>query len=156
MSGAGAGMEAATTKTEPEIWVPLSRGQAELVVQQAITPERPGASLVRVLLALGGHDQVVMADLERDPKFKDPKIAQVLIISLMVLSAFSDTKEHRASDIAEELGFSRSTLIRYLKTWLAVGVLEQDNRTRTYRLALRWRADLTANSPISSNVSSAT
>jgi DNA-binding IclR family transcriptional regulator len=43
---------------------------------------------------------------------------------------------------ASELGMSISTTLRYLKTWVAVGVLEQVSKTRRYRLAIQWRHDV--------------
>jgi DNA-binding IclR family transcriptional regulator len=34
-----------------------------------------------------------------------------------------------------------TTTLRYLETWVAIGVLEQVSKTRRYRLAIRWRHD---------------
>ncbi len=144
-----------TSRTEPEIWVPISLGQAERVVQQIVGSEGSGASLVRVLLALGGQDRVVMADLLNDPEFNDRYISQTLVVSLMVLSAFHGDVEQRVSDLADELGTSRATTVRYLKSWVAVGVLEQSQVTRKYRLALRWRTELAARNPLAPIVPSA-
>lgn len=138
-------------RTEPEIWVPISLGQAERVVQQLLDSEGPGASLVRVLLALGGHDRVVMTDLLNDPEFNDRNISQNLIISLSILSAFHGDVEQRVTDLAAELGISQSTTVRYLKSWVAVGVLEQDRTTRKYHLARRWRDEHTTSSQLLSS-----
>jgi hypothetical protein len=133
-------------KSDPEILVKLSLGQAEGIVRHVVGSGGPGVSLVRVLLALGGLDRVEMGDLERDPHFHAPKLAQVLVISLMALSPFRDCEARRVTDLAAELGMSASTLVRYLKTWVALGVLEQDQRNRRYRLALCWRNELAASS----------
>jgi predicted transcriptional regulator len=125
-------------RTEPEILVPISLAQAERVVQQIVGSTAPGVSLVRVLLALAGNDRVVMADLLTDPDV-DHNMNQHLLTGLVLLTTFHSDKEHRITDLAAELGISVSTTHRYLKTWVAVGVLEQDKATRKYRLADRWR-----------------
>lgn len=125
-------------RTEPEIWVPISLGQAERIVQQVVGSQGSGSSLVRILLALGGQDRIVMANLLDDPRVNNHLISQNVIIALLVLSALYEG-EHRVTDIADELGLSNATAIRYLKTWVAVGILEQDRATRKYRVAVRWR-----------------
>lgn len=135
-------------RADPEIWVPISLPQAERVVQQIVGSNGPGMSLVRVLLALGGRDRVVMADLLNDPSF-DHSISQHVVTSLLLLSAFQGNANQSIKDLAAELGISKTTAFRYLKTWVAVGVLEQD-RTRKYRLAARWREDITASNPLQS------
>lgn len=134
------------SRTETEIWVPISLAQAERVFQQVVESEGPGASLVRVLLALGGHDRVAMTDLLNDPEFHDRSISQTLIVSLLILSAFHGDVEQRVTDLARELAISQATIVRYLKSWTAVGVLEQNPATRKYRLASRWRDEHTTGS----------
>jgi hypothetical protein len=126
-------------KIEAEIWVPISLGQAERVFQQVVGSKGPGASLVRLLLALGGAERVTMTDLLNDPEFHDRSISQTLIVSLLILSAFHGDVEQRVTDLARELGISQATIVRYLKSWVAVGVLEQDPSTRKYRIARRWQ-----------------
>lgn len=128
-------------RTEPEIWVPISLGLAERIVQEVVNNEGPGASLVRLLLALGGQDRVVLDDLLKDNEFHDRGISQTLIVSLLILSTFHGDVERRVSDIADELGISKTTGVRYLKSWVAVGVLEQNRSNRRYRLALRWQTE---------------
>jgi|HubBroStandDraft_3_1064219.scaffolds.fasta_scaffold149456_1 hypothetical protein len=126
-------------RIETEILVPISLGQAERVFQQVVGNRGPGASLVRLLLALGGHDRLGMTDLLNDPEFRDRSLSQTLIISLLILSAFHGDVEHRITDLARELGISQATTVRYLKSWVAVGVLEQNPSTRKYRIARRWQ-----------------
>lgn len=126
------------SRSEPEIWIPISLGQAECVVQQVVGSKGAGSSLVRLLLALGGQDRVVMGDLLSDPRVKNRLISRNVIVSLLVLSALCDG-ERRVTDIAADLDIDRATAVRYLKTWVAVGILEQDRATRRYRVALRWR-----------------
>jgi hypothetical protein len=132
--------------SEPEIWVPISLGQAERIVQQVVGSEGFGSSLVRLLLALGGQDRVVMADLLSDPRVNNRLMSQNVVVSLLVLSALYDG-EPRVTDIADDLGLSRATAVRYLKTWVAVGILEQDRSTRRYRVSLRWRDEFNVGGP---------
>jgi hypothetical protein len=133
-------------RSEPEIWVPISLGQAERVVQQVVGSEGSGSSLVRLLLALGGQDRVVMGDLRDDPRVNNRLMSHTLVVSLLVLSAFYEG-ERRVTDVADDLGVSRATAVRYVKTWVAVGILEQDRSTRRYRVALRWRDEFSIGGP---------
>lgn len=133
-------------RSEPEIWLPISLGQAESVVQQVVGSEGSGSSLVRLLLALGGQDRVVLEDLLNDPRVNNRLMSQNVIVSLLVLSAFYEG-ERRVTDIADDLGLSRATAVRYVKTWVAVGILEQDRSTRRYRVALRWRDEFDVGGP---------
>ena len=134
-------------RTEPELWVPISLGQAERIVQQVVGAKGPGVSLIRVLLALGGQDRVGMADLLADPEFSDRNISKTLIVSLLVLTAFNADVDRRVTDISIDLGISMATTLRYLKSWVAVGILEQDPANRRYRLARRWREELASSGP---------
>lgn len=136
----------APKRSEPEIWVPISLGQAERIVQQVVGSEGSGSSLVRLLLALGGQDRVVMADLLNDSRVNNRLMSQNVVVSLLVLSALHGG-ERRVTDIADDLGISKATAVRYLKTWVAVGILEQDRTTRRYRVAIRWRDELSADGP---------
>jgi hypothetical protein len=126
-------------RTEPELYLPISLAQAACVVRQVVGVKVPGVSLIRVLLALDGQDRVAMGDLLADPKFDEPKISQTLIVGLVVLTTFCVDVDRKISEVAIEVGLSPSTTHRYLKTWVVVGVLEQDPTDRTYRLARRWR-----------------
>lgn len=134
-------------RTEPELCVPISIAQAERLIQQVVGAKGPGISLIRVLLALGGRDRVAMADLRSDPEFNDRKISQSLIIGLLVLTGFYPDVDQTVSAISIDIGQSPSTTLRYLKTWVAIGVLEQDPTDRSYRLARRWREELAVGGP---------
>jgi IclR helix-turn-helix domain len=134
-------------RTEPEIWVPISIAQAARLIQQVVGAKGPGVSLIRVLLAFGGQDRVAMADLRVDPEFDDRKISQSLIVGLLVLTSFYEDTKQTVTAISTDIGQPPSTTIRYLKTWVAVGILEQDPTDRSYRLARRWREELAAAEP---------
>jgi hypothetical protein len=62
--------------------------------------------------------------------------SQSVLRALLVLGAFpADGTERTLKDVAEQLAFSASTVHRYAVTWMAVGLLEQDHRSRRYRRA---------------------
>jgi hypothetical protein len=128
---------------DPEILVPVSLAQAAAVVSQVAVSNAPGTSLIRVLLALGGLDRLGMRDLKSDERFSDPKLAQSVVIALMVLSRFQDCEGHRVKDLALSLELAEATLVRYLRTLLVVGILEQ-LQDRKYILARTWRNLLTS------------
>jgi IclR helix-turn-helix domain len=54
--------------------------------------------------------------------------------ALLVLAAFPPDGTYRPLiDVAKELGYTASTTHRYAITWLAIGLLEQDPKSRRYR-----------------------
>lgn len=129
---------------DPDFWVVLTRDQAEQVVRQAIGGG-PGSGMLRVLLALGGAEhRPALYELKQDPRYQDRKLSQSTVCGVLALTALQDGEAHGVKAVAEELGMSVTTTHRYLKTWLAIGVLEQDHRTRRYRLAQTWRDEVAA------------
>jgi hypothetical protein len=131
--------EGAMVSDEPEPFLlPLSLAQVEQLMGE-IASRRSGTGLLRVLLALtGSGERLDIHDLTRDERYHAKNISQSVITSLLVLIAFSQGDGHKVTDLAGELGMTKTTTMRYLKTWMAVGVLEQDQKTRRYRLAVRW------------------
>jgi IclR helix-turn-helix domain len=127
-----------SNRDDREILVPISLRQAERVVQQVLEGTAPGMSLVRLLLALSGQDRMRLTELTADSEYQDRKNSQTLLTGLLVLSVFHGGADHGVNGIAHELGMSPSTAIRYLKTWVAIGVLEQVTATRRYRIARQW------------------
>jgi IclR family pca regulon transcriptional regulator len=68
----------------------------------------------------------------------DAGFSQSLERGLAVLSAFSSTRPLiGVSEIARDVGLSRSSAHRYIATLAALGYLEQDRATRKYRLGPR-------------------
>ncbi len=123
----------------PDFWVPLTIGQAQHVVRQALGGG-PGSGMLRVLLALSGaEDRPALYELQQDERYQDRTLSQSTICCLLALTAFDDGQEHGVKAVASELGMTVTTTLRYLKTWVAIGVLEQVSKTRRYRLAIRWR-----------------
>ncbi len=66
---------------------------------------------------------------------ESPRLSRSLLLGLLVLACFpTDGSTVAVTQIAARLGMSASTTHRYMTTLLAVGLLEQDSRTRRYRL----------------------
>jgi IclR family pca regulon transcriptional regulator len=63
--------------------------------------------------------------------------SQSLERGLAILSAFSDRSTIGVSELARELGLSRSTTHRYIATLTSLGYLQQDLATKRYRLGSR-------------------
>ncbi|MBA3807307.1 MAG: IclR family transcriptional regulator [Solirubrobacterales bacterium] len=71
------------------------------------------------------------------PSLREPRYSQSLARGLAILGCFTPAQPVLGiSDIADELGMSRSTTHRYVTTLVALGYLEQDAQ-RKYRLGLR-------------------
>lgn len=68
------------------------------------------------------------------PIWGDERFSRSTLSSLLVLAAFpTDSSQRMITDVAKELGFSASATQRYVRTWLAVGLLECDPATHQYR-----------------------
>jgi DNA-binding IclR family transcriptional regulator len=71
------------------------------------------------------------------PTLREPRYSQSLERGLAILGCFTPERPVLGiSDIADELGMSRTTIHRYVITLVALGYLEQD-ASRKYRLGLR-------------------
>ncbi len=94
------------------------------------------------------HERQGMASLLRT--FDDPRslagaiaahsegaqVSRSVLRALLVLAAFPTDGIFRAlADVSKELGYNPSTTHRYVSTWLAIGLLEQDPKSRRYRRA---------------------
>jgi len=65
------------------------------------------------------------------------RLSRSLLLGLLVLACFpADGDALAVTDVAERLRMSPSTTHRYMTTLLAVGLLEQDARTRRYHVPL--------------------
>lgn len=104
--------------------LPLSDTQVQMVALQ-------GHPLLRILLRLAGGENTTGWASSRD-------LSRSLLHALAVLAAVCQRPNTPAAAIAEEVGLSKSSTGRYLKTWEAVGVLERDPRTHRHRLAACW------------------
>jgi IclR family transcriptional regulator, pca regulon regulatory protein len=69
---------------------------------------------------------------------RDPGFSQSLERGLAILSAFTSTRPLLGvSELAREVGLSRSSAHRYIATLASLGYLDQDRATRRYRLGPR-------------------
>ena len=125
-----------------QFWLPLTEGQVQEVVQQEAENREAGRGLLGVLLALNGiGEQMGPEQVSRDEGAHDRKISQTVIHSLLVLGPFASGEPYALNDLSKTLSMANSTVWRYLKTWVAVGALEE-RRDRRYQLAVRWRREL--------------
>lgn len=116
-----------TPTTGSAITIELTRTQIDRVVRRASR----GTGIASVLSGL--------ADRGLASNFKalaeSPRLSRSLLLGLLVLACFpSDGSALAVTDVASELELSPSTTHRYMTTLLAVGLLEQDPRTRRYRV----------------------
>ncbi len=71
------------------------------------------------------------------PLFSDTKCSHSTLRALLVLAAFpTDGTERELADVANALDMTPSTTHRYIRTWKALELLEQDANSRRYRRAL--------------------
>ena len=107
-------------------------------VAQVLDEASGRASVASVLPELSALDTMrsVLLSIEGDAR-----CSRSALRALLVLAAFpGDGGERELTDVARELGFSPSTAHRYIGTWLAIGLLEQEPRSRRYRRTLAARA----------------
>src|SRR6202051_1911766 len=113
------------------ISIELTRPQIDRVVREAGRGSGCG-SLLRGLT----EDDTLASRYEA--LSESPRLSRSLLLGLLVLATFPEDGDSLAvSDIAERLGMSPSTTHRYMTTLLAVGLLEQEPRTRRYRVPAR-------------------
>lgn len=112
------------------ISIELTGAQVDRVMRDA-SHEQNLAGLLRGLDAegsLAGRYQALSAS---------PRLSRSLMLGLLVFAAMPrDGAALAVTDMAAKLDMSPSTTHRYMTTLLALGLLEQDPRTRRYRLAL--------------------
>lgn len=64
------------------------------------------------------------------------QVSSSLVKGLLVLAALSDGEPTSVTDLATALEMKPSTTHRYMNTLLTLGLLQQDPKTRLYRLAI--------------------
>src|ERR1700684_2025961 len=109
------------------ITIELTRAQIDQIVRRS-----SGATAVSGILS-------GLADAKLASSYPElsasPRLSRSLLLGLLVLAAFpTAAKERAVSAVAARLGLSPSTTHRYMSTLLAVGLLEQDPRSRRYRV----------------------
>jgi DNA-binding MarR family transcriptional regulator len=112
------------------ISIELTRTQVDRVVRSASTRDF-ASNLIRGLT----DNETPLPNYET--LTDSPRLSRSLLLGLLVLACFpEDGSTVAVTQVAGRLGMSASTTHRYMTTLLAVGLLEQDSRTRRYRVAI--------------------
>lgn len=110
------------------ITIELTRPQIDRVVREA----SEGESIAGLLRGLTDRSTLTSRYAALS---ESPRLSRSLLLGLLVLASFPVNGGSLAvTDIAEQLDMSPSTTHRYMTTLLAVGLLDQDPRTRRYRI----------------------
>jgi hypothetical protein len=127
-SGRPASVDRHWSSREP-VCIELSRAQVDQVVRTAAD----GGSMSVLLVGLGDVRAVLAA---APTLLENSRLSRSLLAGLLLLASFpTDGSYLRVTEAGQMLGMSPSTTHRYLATLLSVGLVEQDPRTRRYRLA---------------------
>lgn len=112
---------------QTDVSIVLTTSQLAQVARAASPESRGMASLLSTLGNLTSASETLnLADTG--------KVSRSVLRALLVLAAFPLDGAYRAlADVAKELGYNASTAHRYVSTWLAIGLLEQDPKSRKYR-----------------------
>lgn len=110
------------------IKIELTRPQVDRIVRESSN----GTGVSSLLRGLAGEGTLAS---RYEALAESPRLSRSLLLGLLVLASFpADGGSLAVSDVAGQLGMSPSTTHRYMTTLLAVGLLDQDARTRRYRL----------------------
>jgi IclR-like helix-turn-helix domain-containing protein len=113
-------------------------------VDRGVRVALSGVQVEQLVCQLSGHGSVAgvlgeVSDLDGArrallPLIEDNQYSRSVCRALLVLAACpADGGWAELTDVARELGFSPSTTHRYMHTWVAIGLLEQDAYSRRYR-----------------------
>jgi hypothetical protein len=115
------------------VLIALTGDQVAEVVRDAA-----GEGLVRSLAGISEFEELWRV---AGPLLADPRGSTETVRALLILVAFpADGSDVELSSVAARVGLSPSTMHRYVHTWRAVGLLEQDPLTRRYRRTRASRA----------------
>jgi DNA-binding MarR family transcriptional regulator len=115
--------------TDSGITIQLTPSQ----IDQVVRGSSEGNGVANVLHGLA--DRGLVSNYEA--LAASPRLSRSLLLGLLVLACFpTDGDALAVTDVAVQLGLSPSTTHRYMTTLLAAGLLEQDPRSRRYRLPL--------------------
>lgn|GEM_PF-1306571 len=107
--------------------IALTDGQVAQVLREA-SHRAQLASLLPEVSQLDALSSVAL------PLLEDSNVSRSTLRALLVLDALPpDGSERELTDIARQLDVSASTTHRYIHTWMALGLIEQDPRSRRYR-----------------------
>ena len=112
---------------QAEVSIVLTPAQLAQVTRATSPPDRGVASLLTTFGNLRSASQLLDAA-------DTSNVSHSVLRALLVLAAFPLDGSYRAlADVARELETNASTTHRYVSTWLAVGLLVQDPKSRKYR-----------------------
>ena len=139
----GVGRPESRSGDDREIGIILSPAQIEHVVGAAF--DSGPLSMGPLLAGLRAAKSVSRVSLEERyrSELSEGRLSHSLLRGLLVLALLIDGSERGVSDIARRLEMSSSTAHRYVVTLLAFGLVEQDQFTRKYRLAIGLSAEPT-------------
>jgi hypothetical protein len=114
--------------TKADVSIVLTSSQLAQVARETSREQRGVISLLPTLNGLRSSAQVIDAQADAG------KVSRSVLRALLVLAAFPPDGTYRPLvAVSKELGYNPSTTHRYVSTWLAVGLLEQDPKSRKYR-----------------------
>lgn len=109
--------------------IPLTDGQVARVLRDA----SGGPGLGALLTGLEDLEKLRGSLL---PLLDEVRYSRSTLRALLVLAAFPvDGTLRELTEVARELHFSPSTTHRYMRTWMVLGLLDQDANSRKYRRA---------------------
>jgi hypothetical protein len=115
---------------DPDVSITLTAAQVGRVIRDASGDDGSLTGLFAPLGDLQAFSLLVASSLE------DRSLSHSMLRALLILAAFpADGTERSLAAVAEILDYSPSTTHRYVTTWMAVGFLEQEPRSRRYRRA---------------------
>lgn len=108
-----------------EVSIALTQSQIAQVVRTDSAGRDLASSIVASLNDVGDAAKLVELQASGQP------VSQSTLRALLVLAAFPPEGMYRPLiDVSHALGYSPSTTHRYVSTWLAVGLIEQDPESR--------------------------
>ena len=114
-------------KRQADVSIVLTSSQLAQVHRDTSSEEQGLGSLLATFENLGSASELLDAAYTAN-------VSRSVLRALLVLAAFPLDGAYRAlADVAREIGNNPSTTHRYVSTWLAIGLLEQDPKTRKYR-----------------------
>jgi hypothetical protein len=122
----GVGYPGAVGLSERGVSLGLTAEQVASVIAAAGAAGAESANLLAGLAAPG--------ELSTSSLIDDRTVSRSLLFGLVVLISFpADGSDRGIKEVAAELDLPTSTTHRYAHTLLAIGLLEQDPRSRRYR-----------------------
>lgn len=109
----------------PHVTITLYPAQVDQVMRVA----SGGTGLSELLSGISEPDALRRSLL---PLLDNERFSRSTCRALLVLLAFSSGEPREVTDVSKELGLSASTTHRYVRTWVALGLLQQDPASRHY------------------------